>query len=340
MKILLISPLEYAVGGRQGYAGLEELVREYAYELSKEHTVTVVAHKDSIFGTGITLLPGESPDGNSGEVKAFQSYSYLYRSFDAIHDFSHLHIAGRYIPNLPMVNVVNHAPQLGKIPKAGYNIVIWSNWGVYSFKSVYQQKARYLQMIGIYPEKYKRGDKRGDRFLTLGRMSQDKGNLEVAKMCKSMGLKLDIAGGRGADLRGDTKLTEYEQAIRDICDGEQIRFLGEIQGEDVKIKLMQECRALIYMTGMPEVTSHKVQECMMCGAPVIVPRLGGIPEIVTNGINGYLCTTENDYITAIQNVDKLNLDLKYDEIVERYSIYNTTEQFVKLYKEVAGGARW
>ena len=97
-------------------------------------------------------------------------------------------------------------------------------------------------------------------------------------LCKQLGLPLDVVGGRGVT---DQKapLTEYEQAIQSLCDGEGIRFLGEI-GDEEKIKLMQTCRALIYTIPptYSEVTSHKVQEAMLCGAPIITSPIGALSE--------------------------------------------------------------
>jgi glycosyltransferase involved in cell wall biosynthesis len=212
---------------------------------------------------------------------------------------------------------------------------------VWSFERYYRQKAIYQETIAIPKAEYKpnNGNKRGDRFLTIGRMSPDKGNLNAGILCKNIGVPLDIVGGRGCEQRDNPSLTAYEQDCRNIADGEMIKFLGEVSDEQ-KIELMQTCKGLIYATSHTEITSHKVQECMFCGAPVILPNLGGLPEICTHGINGYLCSNEQEYTEAIKNVDKLEPMKLHKEVVDKYSVDNVVKNYVELYEKVANGLRW
>ena len=116
-------------------------------------------------------------------------------------------------------------------------------------------------------------------------------------------------------------------------------YLGEVTQEE-KVKLLQSCKALIYATTHPEITNHKLLEAMFCSAPVIAPRIGAQGEIVTNGVNGYLCRTQEEYLKAIVDIDKLEPEKKYAELIEKYSPQRVVSDYVELYKEVAGGLRW
>lgn len=337
MKILLISPLGFPINPSTKYAGIERLVWEYSKELSKEHDVSVFGHAQSIYPEKVKNLSILSSDSFRGEILAYQSYGYLLRTFDVIHDFSHLHLASRFNINLPSLNIFWHAPALARYEKSPYNIIALSQWAAREFKRIYRQEARYQQSIAIDTSLYKPASNRGDRFLTIGRMAPEKGNLASAMLCKKLGESLDIVGGRGAEAIGGTPLTRYEQQIQDICDGKQVRFLGEISEEE-KIRVMQSCKALLYCTNHPEVTSHKIQEAMLCGAPVIVPRLGALPEIVNHGIDGFLCADEDEYLEAMKNVHGVKPD--YEKLSERYSIENVVKNYIPLYEEVSKGLRW
>lgn len=338
MKILLISPLEFAVGWKeQGYAGIEELVWQFANELAKEHSVTVIGNAHSIFPKGVQLLPHIIDSRFRDELKTYQAYRYRFGEFDVIHDFSHLHLTARFNP-LPCLSIFWHAPALAKYPKAPYNIIALSNWAVREFHRIYGQKARYQQSIALNPDIYQLGDKeRTDRFLTLGKMSPEKGNHNAIMLCKKLGLKLDVVGGRGSEAK-DSKLSEYELSIRDLCDGEQIRFLGEISQEQ-KLELFQTARALLYITDHPEVTSHKSMEAIACGLPVIASNIGAMPEIIQHGINGFLCSTEFEFVKAIKDVDKIDSKVCADTSKEWQSP-KVVKDYVKLYEEVAEGLRW
>lgn len=325
------------------YTGIERLCYQFATELASiGHDVSLLAYKDSLIPNGVKLLPCDEQNDPSkplmAEQKAFQKWQYLFRSFDVIHDWGHLHLIARIMPNMPVGSMLNNAPEHSKYDRAPYNIISWSQWGVRTFKRFYSRTARYQESVVIDPEVYKPSGKRGDRFLTIGRMSSNKGNLNAALLCKSLGLPLDVCGGRGAETTEKTPEREYEKTVKELCD-ESIVFRGEVTDEE-KIQLMQSCRALIYMTNHTEITSHKVQEALFCGAPVIIPNRGGLPEIITEGVDGFLCNTESEYIEAIKNVDKLQPEKTHAAIVAKYNIHNVVRDYVKLYGEIANGVRW
>lgn len=341
MKILLISPLGFPVNEKSKYAGIEHLVWEFSRELVKNHDVTVMAHSASIFPEGVKLL-ATTPmiDGYEGEVRQYQSYHYTLKNFDVIHDFSHLQLAARY-NKLPTLNVFWHAPSTAKYPKAPYNIIGLSQWAVREFKRVYHQDGRYQETIGIDPDIYKpaRNESRNERYLSIGRMAPEKGNLAALKLCQILKVPIDVAGGRGTEKTSDTPLDNYEKTVIELAQKPPNRYLGEVSDVE-KIKLMQTCKALIYMTNHPEVTSHKIQEAMFCGARVIVPALGGVPEIVTHGVDGYLCSRDSDYIDAIDDIDKLTPEKTRESLIKKYAIKKVVANYIPLYEQVAGGLRW
>ena len=281
MKILLVSPLGFAINSQTKYSGIERLVWEYARELNNlNHDITVMGHEDSIFPEGIKLLP-HRPESDSilSELKHFQIYQYLLRSFDVIHDFSHQHLTARFMPNMPTLNLFWHAPALAQYSKAPYNIIALSKWAEREFERVYRQKARYQYSIGLDTTLYKKSRRhRNERFYCLGRMGPEKGNLEAVILCKKANVPLDIQASRSDEF------PEYTQQVLSLCDGKQIRYLGDLF-EFEKIKVMQTNKALIYATNHPEVTSHKLQEVLLCGMPAIISGIGAAPELLTHGVN-------------------------------------------------------
>lgn len=340
MKILLVSPLVISYTPATMYAGIEKLVYQYVSEFSKEHEVSVIGREDSVYPEKVTHIKvkAEGELFAQAEAKAYMEYNRFLRNFDVIHDFSHSHLVARY-NNLPTVNPFWHAPSLGQYPKAPYNIIALSQWAAREFKRIYHQNARYVQSIVVDASEYHTGRRRGDRFLTIGKMSPEKGNLAAVMLCKMAGVPLDIAGGRGIDK--NLPLTDYEKEIQKQCDGEQIQFLGEVSDED-KIKLMQRCRALIYITapGYEEVSSHKIQESMFCGSPIITTPAGALPEIITHGIDGFLCNTDKEFLEAIKSVDKLDVTKTLESNIKKYSLQEVCSNYVELYREVKGGLRW
>ncbi len=339
MKILLISPLVKSINPDTKYAGIEKLVWEYSSELAKNNDVTVMGRDDSVYPEGIKVLPHTTTEEPfmMAEAKHYMEYGYLMRSFDIIHDFSHQHFASRYNLKLKTINLFWHAPALARYPKSPYNIVGPSRWACREFERIYHQKTRYMQSIVVDSSVYKPAGKRGDRFLAMGIMTPDKGNLSAIMLCKNLGLPLDVVGARGKDK--DAPLDDYEKAIHSFCDGEKIRYLGEVSHED-KLNLMQTCYAMIYIPRFGEVTSHKIQEAMLCGAPIICTSVGALPEIVTDGVDGFLCNSEEEFKSAFSKVDSLTYEKTFEETKKKYSISQVCGDYVKLYQEVANGITW
>ncbi len=160
-------------------------------------------------------------------------------------------------------------------------------------------------------------------------MAPQKGNLEAARLCKEMGVPLDIVG-KPVD-------ADYVKRMMEYVDDQQIMYHGEVT-EEKKIRLMQTCKALIYYIQRPEVTSHKVQEAMLCGAPVITGNIGALPEIIDE-FHGILCNNARDYCDAIENIWPHNYR-SLPELIKIYSIENVVKGYMPLYQVVAGGLRW
>jgi len=339
MRVLLISPLGFAINQDTKYGGIERLVWNYSSELIKYHSIFVFGHSDSKFPQGVEVF-GIRPYSNEdiyqqSELRQYQSFSPFLHEFDVIHDFSHSHLASRFNPNLPSLNLIWHAPFIAQFPKAPYNIICPSRWAVSEFRRFYRQDARFQQTIALDLETYKIhphfNTHRTDRFLTLGAMTPRKGNLEAVMLCKELGFKLDVVGkGYGDD---------YEKRIRKMCDGSQIIYKGEISDEE-KVRLMQRCKALVFYNNEPEVTSHKLQEALLCGASVVATNVGALPEIVTRGVNGYLCKSKEDFKKALLTVDKLDPMKVYKQVQETYSIGNVVKGWLPLYEQVKDGLRW
>lgn len=303
-----------------------------------------MGHADSIFPEGVKVLRHKPQiDPIASELRHYQSYQYLLRTFDVIHDFSHLHLASRFNSNLPSLNIFWHAPAIARYPKAPYNIIGLSQWACREFRRIYHQEAKYQQSILIDPEVYypDKPSQRNERFLSIGIMTPEKGHLIALQLCLQAGVPLDVAGGRGMGRKPNEPLNEYEQNVQTLAQTPPNQFLGEVD-DKVKVILMQTCKALIYATplGYAEVTSHKIIEALFCGCPIITTSSGAMPEIVTHGIDGFLCRTDAEYLDAIKNVDKLDPSKTHEEVVRKYEIKNVIAQYVELYQKVKEGLRW
>ncbi|MFH0779018.1 MAG: glycosyltransferase family 4 protein, partial [Candidatus Eisenbacteria bacterium] len=133
--------------------------------------------------------------------------------------------------------------------------------------------------LGAYEPSYKRSD----FFIYVGRLSEEKGVdvlLDAQKKLRKMRLVIVGDGGMREELR------------RKVSDSDRVTFLGFLP----EAKLVETWRAAAF-TVVPSVcyenSPYAVLESLAFGKPVIATKMGGIPEMVRDGENGFLVEPGN-----------------------------------------------
>jgi glycosyltransferase involved in cell wall biosynthesis len=129
--------------------------------------------------------------------------------------------------------------------------------------------------------------KAGDFFLYLGRLSGEKGLriLFDAWISAQLGITLIVAGTGPLE----------DELKNDYAGKSGIQFIGFASGAE-KFRLLAEARALILPSVWQENFPVTIMEANFCGTPVIASRIGGLPEMIDDGITGLLfnCGSSND----------------------------------------------
>lgn len=152
-----------------------------------------------------------------------------------------------------------------------------------------------------------------DYFLFIGRITQDKGTHIAINACKQANVPLRIAG------RSYGTEDYWHQRIEPNINGKEIRYFGEVSLEE-KIPLIQKAKAVIFPTLYAEAFGYVLIEAMSCGTPVIAFGNGSVPEIVKDGVTGFIVSTEEEIVEAIKKID----------IIDRKRVRNRAEQFFSL----------
>jgi len=335
VKIGIVAPSVLPVGTSK-YGGIEKLVYDFAETLvSLGHEVTVAAPKGSFLPKGTVYVPTVGlPEQQDRDDLAYNSYVSPMADLDVVHDFSHGHIYARKNPDRPTLNTIWDNLTV-YYEKASKNIGAVSEWQRKTFEALYDRKARVVQVVCANEDRYKPGEGVGDRFLIVGKMSPDKAIIGSIALCKLLNMGADIVG---STLPNDDP--SYRHAVMRVCDGNQFTFWGEVD-DDVKIRLMQRASAVINARTVPEAHWHVGVEAMLCGTPVIVYGHSSYPEIVANGVSGYVCRpyNEGDFLTAMRHVGNLNRQV-IREFALRYSRTRVVSECVKAYEDVAKGISW
>ena len=73
---------------------------------------------------------------------------------------------------------------------------------------------------------------------------------------------------------------------------------------------------------------------------MLIPNSGGMPEIVTHGVDGFLCSTPNEFIEAIKNIEQLDLSKTREQVLHKYEPEAVATGFTRLFLNVSQGLRW
>lgn len=159
--------------------------------------------------------------------------------------------------------------------------------------------------------------------LYLGRITEDKGVHHAIAAAKAAGYPLYIAGSSYSD-EG-----YWQKYIEPHINGASVRYVGEANLEE-KIKLLQGARALLFPTQVSEVFGYVMIEAMACGTPVIGFGNGSVPEIVQDGVTGFVVNDAEEMADALCKIGTIDRE----KVRQRAEIYFSLEKMISGYEKV------
>jgi len=336
MRIALIATLSTPVR-REGSDSIESLVWLLSRELTRlGHDVTVFAAAGSeVHGELVATLPG--PYAAAGSPTDWQVCEWvnLCRAveqsgrFDVLH--SHAYLWGLPLEDLaraPMVHTLHVCPYENEArlwamrPGACVTAVTAYQWSAFP-------TLRPAAVIhhGVDPEQFRLGPHPGDYVCYLGRFIPGKGPLQAVAAARALGLRLLLAGPRNDYFRGH---------VAALVDGHRVKYVGPVSGP-ARNELLRGARALLYPLQEPEPFGLVQVEAMMCGTPVVAMRRGATPEIVDEGVTGYLADSPEEFAAQVDRSFGLDRRRIRATAEERFSAGRMTEQYAELYQRLLSG---
>jgi glycosyltransferase involved in cell wall biosynthesis len=184
---------------------------------------------------------------------------------------------------------------------------------------------------GLDHDRFPMGLGDGGYLLFLGRMAPDKGVREAALLARAAGRPLLIA----AKMREPAEHAYFAEQVRPLL-GDDVTYVGEATN-GTKIELLAGAVALLNPIRWPEPFGLVMTEALACGTPVLTCPRGAAPEIVDDGVTGFLCADDEAMVDAIGRVEELDRAACRAAVAERFSTARMVEAYIALYEEVAGG---
>ncbi len=344
MKIALIPPPLLKTPPSR-YGGLEQVVYDLGCALLKAgHDVTLVApHGSNLPDPGKVIETGQAKEDTKcnwvqEEIDHFGVYAArVGEEFDIIHD--HTWFGTPYLLKIKKnVKICHtHHGHLNWNPKAmpkkteHLNLIAISQFMANLYISMgFQSKYVYN---GIEIEKYPFKKEKGDRFLFVGRFSEFKMPHVAIDLARDAGHPIDLVGGTFVDNPNYLDYIKHRCAL-----GEATIYLDA--PHEVKLKMMQDARALIVPSKFMEPFGLVAAEALACGTPVVALNDGALREVVgDDGIAGYVGNTYDDLLRALKQIDGISPE-ECRKRGELFSREKMAENYVKLYEKVVGGEEW
>jgi glycosyltransferase involved in cell wall biosynthesis len=164
-------------------------------------------------------------------------------------------------------------------------------------------------------------------LLFFGRIHPDKGAAEAIAAAE--------ASGRRLDLYGIVQDEAYFAAkVRPHLD-DRVAYHGAVGGE-ARVRALGSARALLHLINFAEPFGLSVIEAMACGTPVIATRRGSMPELIEDGVNGFLVDSVDQAVAAIERAGALDRAAVRASVARRFSVERMADDYLALYRRILG----
>ncbi len=300
MRIAQICPPWLAVPPK-GYGGIEWVVALLADGLAEAgHEVTLFATGDSETKARLEFVYEEAPGSASINDVTLDTTHTLFALRDARERFDVLHVhspfsalAAAIETGVPTVHTLHGSftPEMTRL----YGLVAQRAWfvAISEAQKRFDEDLRYGGVVynGIEMSSYPLEEQKEDFVLFLGRAAPEKGWRRAIDAAVRAGERLVSA----VKIAHPTEVEEWETNIRPNIPP-AFEVMGEITFQE-KVDLLRRAKAVLFPIDWPEPFGLVMTEAMACGTPVIATPRGSVPEVVEDGVTGWIVDVD-DYAAA------------------------------------------
>ncbi|MFL5734415.1 MAG: glycosyltransferase family 4 protein, partial [Chloroflexia bacterium] len=222
------------------------------------------------------------------------------------------------IPDLvPLYGEFSDMPVVS-ISEAQREPLAWLNW----VSTVYHGFPEDLYTLNPGPGSY---------LAFLGRISPEKRVDRAIEIARRAGMPIKIAAKVS-----DVDRPYHEEVIEPLLDSDLVEFIGEI-GEAEKNDFLGNAAALIFPIDWPEPFGMVMVEAMACGTPTIAYPYGSVPEVLQEGVTGFLVGSIDEAVAAVGQVPSLDRRKCRAVFEERFSATRMADDYLHIYDRLIRG---
>jgi glycosyltransferase involved in cell wall biosynthesis len=182
---------------------------------------------------------------------------------------------------------------------------------------------------GIPIEEFPFDEQGSEDLLFFGRFHADKGAGEAIRAARAAGRRLVMAG-----IVQDAEYFGREAAP--YIDERNVEYRGVLGGTD-RTRALGSAYAMLHLIGFDEPFGLSVVEAMACGTPVIAYRRGSMPELIEDGVTGFLVDSFDEAVAAIGRVGEIDRAACRQSVAERFTVGRMADRYLELYRSLLGG---
>jgi glycosyltransferase involved in cell wall biosynthesis len=338
MHIAQLAPLAESVPPKL-YGGTERVAAMLTDELvAAGHDVTLFASGDSV--TRAALVPcvpralrldGDCIDPLAPHVLMIEEVARRAADFDVVHfheGYLHFPLMQRMrIPRITTVHGRLDIPDLQRIYRGfpSEPLVSISEAQRAPLPSVGWQGTVYH---GLPQDRFALQAAPGSYLAFLGRISPEKGPDQAIEIALRVGMPLKIAA------KVDKVDEEYfASRIKPRLDHPLIEFVGEID-EGQKQAFLGGAAAMLFPVDWPEPFGLVMIEALACGTPVVAYARGSVPEVIHDGVAGFVVETADQAVAAVPRALALSREGCRAAFEDRFTASRMAAGYVRIYEKM------
>jgi glycosyltransferase involved in cell wall biosynthesis len=321
------------------YGGIERIVHMLVCGLVKRgHDVTLFANPESQVSCRLLPYPRLRSQSKIDTLANMRhvSQAIQYGRFHIVHSFARLAYLTLLLPlRIPKImsyqrGVSLRSVRLGNLLSHG--TLSFTGCSAHLIRRLPSDCHSHVVYNGVPLEMYQcTAQVEPDAPLTyLGRVEEIKGVHLAIDVARKSGRRLIIAGNvpeAGHHLR------YFEERILPHVDGKTVEYVGAVD-DATKNRLLGRSAALLMPLLWEEPFGIVMTEALACGTPVVGLRRGSLPEIVQEGVNGFVCDSVDQMVSAVGRLAEVDRRDCRRVAEERFSDRVIVERYEALYRAI------
>src|SRR5438874_3514356 len=182
---------------------------------------------------------------------------------------------------------------------------------------------------GIDTERYRSGSREKKHLMWLGRICPEKGVHIGLQVARQLDIPMVVAGPVHPFHDHEMYFTQQVEPLLDA----QRRYVGSV-GLDQKRALFAEAKCVLIPTLVAETSSLVAMEAISCGTPVVAFRSGALPEVIEDGVTGFIVDSQEEMAEAVRRIRNISPDTCRQQAKIRFDASRMIDDYIKLYESL------